>query len=241
MGRYKKEKPSAMKRIGAKRRLYPDYEYIEVRFERSGKIRVRPLAGKRRSSKPVEIHLLPRDRNQLGDVIIMERPVRYYAFLDHMDVEEDMGGERRHTLWFDCMLARFVASNIQAMLRPDFPFDEIADAAGSCLIELSLPEQRFQTVEAHAMQVAKELGRFVQPLVPGSWWALEERRVPAPNTALGVKHLPFPGSGDPTTIVSAGSEDLAVVHALEVPPDDELRALVALSHPGELAGRYPGR
>lgn len=173
-----------------------------------------------------------------GDVIVRLRPTYYYGFLEEIDEETLPNGERWYTLQFDCMSAEYVLGNLPAMLQPGFRFDQMAQDAESCVIEFSLRADRAQAIDQYVR--SQPLGK-IQGLQEGTWWRLSELNTMQPYAILATKYLPYPGSDDPTSIASACEEVAAVISDLRIPREDVLRALVALSHPGELASRYPGR
>ncbi len=186
-----------------------------------------------------KVYLVPANRKTRGDVIIVPRIHPYVGFLDHIDEERLSNGQRWYTLYFDCMAALWFTQNAGRLVQPGFRFDEVATAAGSCIIELSveLAQMRALNQQLTAVQGPKPF----QHLQPGSWWLLGESSMPGPNTLVATKHMPYPGSTDPTTILSAGHEVATQLTAIQVPVPQLLRALVAVSHPGPLAQRYPGR
>ncbi len=214
---------------------------IERRFETTVKWRKAP---KLRGLRVVRIYLVSPQRKQLGDTILVIFPKFYCAFLDHVDVEPLGNGEVWYTLHYDCMEVRFVEKFAKAMQSPDFPWDRIAQEASSCVIEVSIERKVLQLINQRVLkeQELAGLGKPLQNVLSvGSWWILGERRSPVPNTLLALKHQPDYGSSDPTSIVSRGVDSPTVIGDLAFPPLPVLKALVPISHPGELGDRYPGR
>lgn len=214
---------------------------VEERFEATIKWRKAP---KLRGLRVVKVYLVPRRKKQLGDTILVIFPRYYCAFLDHVDVEPLSNGEVWYTLHYDCMDVRFVEKFGRDMTHPDFPWDRIAQDASSCVIEVSIERGLLGLINQSALrdQAKAGLEKPIQGILSvGSWWILGERMSPGPNTLLALKHQPFWGSTDPTSIVSRGVESPTVIGDLLFPPRPVLETLVPISHPGELADRYPGR
>ena len=198
------------------------------------------LASGNRKARKVKIYLIPKKENPVGDVVVIPRPRWYFGFVDHIDLDTTEAGKPWVTIYFDCMDVLFVQQYFGAMAEDDFPFNEIALAADSCVFELSMYLDRFQAIDEILANIPENT--IKQGLREGTWWLLGERLTYAPNVLPGLKHTPFPGSTDPTTIITAGVESITAISDLRYPGDDVLKALVPISHrTEELRERYPGR
>ncbi|HKO54408.1 MAG TPA: hypothetical protein VJ276_00940 [Thermoanaerobaculia bacterium] len=201
-------------------------EQIEARLvdtPRGGKVLV--LTGKRR----LKIYLVPRDARG-GDVIIAPTTTDFVSFLHHIDIHDAGGGSVLVALYFDSFSLDFFMRNAEAMVKnDDFPFDEMAVAASSCLFEVLLPDRDFVGLD-RTLQAAQKGNPIVQGLRAGTWWILTERSRFAPNTIMVTKTVPFAGSNDPLSILTAGEDTVAVMSGLRAPPLDMLRVLVRISH-----------
>jgi hypothetical protein len=238
MGRVIRDKKNT-KAFRKKRKLTPEKrEFIEWRFSRSDR-NPRGIAYLK-MGRGVRCYLMPiqNRHSRLGDVIVRLRAIYYYAFLEEVDEEQLPNGERWYTFQFDCMSAEFVHSNINQMLQPGYDFSQMAGAANNCVIEFSLRQDKAQAIEN---VVRLQPGGRFQGLQEGTWWRLAELSVPQPYTVLATKYLPYRRSNDPTTIASACDEVATAISDIRIPRLDVLQALIRLSHPGELAERYPGR
>jgi hypothetical protein len=187
----------------------------------------------------IKVYAVPAKKKALGDVIIVPRIHPYFGFIDHIDEERLSNGERWYTLYFDCMAAPWFIQNAGQMAQPGFPFDQIANVAQSCIIEVSL--ERAQIASLNQRLVAEQGPKPFQQIQVGSWWLLGETSAPVPNSVVATKYLPNIFSTDPTTILNSGHEVATRLTLLRIPTPQQLQALVAVSHPGDLAQRYPGR
>ncbi|QSQ23748.1 hypothetical protein JY651_01810 [Pyxidicoccus parkwayensis] len=212
------------------------------RFERK---HGRPLA---RPSKPftirhkgikVKVYLVPAPKQSRGDVIVVPRVHHYFGFLDHVDQERLSNGELWFTLHFDCISAVWFLQNAQRMAQPNFRFDQMAQDAGSCLIEVSL--ERAQLASINQRILGTQGPKPIQQVQVGTWWHLGEVSSPVPDSVVATKYLPHFFSTDPTTVFTSSWDVATRLCLMEVPPLQVLQALVATSHPGDLAQRYPGR
>ncbi|MFP2908326.1 hypothetical protein ACLESD_25395 [Pyxidicoccus sp. 3LFB2] len=187
----------------------------------------------------LRVYVVPARKKALGDVVIVPRIYPYFGFIDHIDEERLSNGERWYTLHFDCVAAPWFVQNAGQMVQPGFAFDQIAQTAGSCIIEVSLELAQIVALNQHL--VAEQGPKPLQRIQVGSWWLLGETSAPVPGSLPATKYLPHVFSSDPTTILNSGHEVATRLSLMKVPDLQHLQALVAVSHPGGLAGRYPGR
>ncbi len=187
----------------------------------------------------IKVYVVPAQKKALGDVVIVPRIYAYFGFIDHIDEERLSNGERWYTLHFDCVAAPWFLQNAEQLAQPGFRFDQIASVAGSCIIEVSL--KRAQIHSLNQRLVASQGPKPLQQIQVGSWWLLEETSSPVPNSVVATKYLPHPFSSDPTTLLNSGREVATRLTLMRVPAPQHLQALVMVSHPGDLARRYPGR